>query len=177
MTTPYVGEIRLFAFPRIPSGWFACDGSLKSIAENEVLFTLLGTTYGGDGVNTFAVPDLRGQVPLHMGTGPGLSNRPLGQRSGSESVTLLPTQLPLHTHPFSVNSTLATSNVPAANLLLTAPSNNDKMYTSDLTGLTAYALAPASTGATGGNLPHENTMPTLTASFCIAWAGIFPSPQ
>ena len=177
MTTPYVGEIRLFSFGRIPSGWFACDGSLKSIAENEVLFALLGTTYGGDGVNTFAVPDLRGQVPLHMGTGPGLSNRVIGQRSGSESVTLLPTQLPLHTHPFNVNSTLATANVPAANLLLTAPSNNDKMYTSDLTGLTAYALAPAATGATGGNLPHENTMPTLTASFCIAWAGIFPSQQ
>lgn len=76
MTTPYVGEIRLFAFSRIPSGWFACDGSLKPISEYEVLFVLLGTTYGGDGVTTFAVPDLRGQVPLHMGTGPGLSNRP-----------------------------------------------------------------------------------------------------
>lgn len=177
MTTPYVGEIRLFAFPRIPTGWFACDGSLKPIANNEVLFTLLGTTYGGDGVNTFAVPDLRGQVPLHMGTGPGLTNRPIGQRSGSESVTLLATQLPSHTHPFNVNSTLATANVPANNLLLTAPSNNDKMYTSNLTGLTAYALATTATGATGGNLPHENTMPTLTASFCIAWAGIFPSQQ
>ncbi|WP_035820813.1 phage tail protein [Janthinobacterium sp. NFX145] len=177
MTTPYVGEIRLFSFPRIPSGWFACDGSLKPISEYEVLYVLLGTTYGGDGVTTFAVPDLRGQVPVHMGTGPGLSNRVIGQRSGSESVTLLPTQLPLHTHPFNVNSTLATANVPATNLMLTAPSNNDKMYTSDLTGLTAYALAPAATGATGGNLPHENTMPTLTASFCIAWAGIFPSQQ
>ncbi|KHA76709.1 phage tail protein [Janthinobacterium lividum] len=177
MTTPYVGEIRLFAFPRIPTGWFACDGSLKPIANNEVLFTLLGTTYGGDGVNTFAVPDLRGQVPLHMGTGPGLTNRPIGQRSGSESVTLLATQLPSHTHPFNVNSTLATANVPANNLLLTAPSNNDKMYTSDLTGLTAYALATTATGTTGGNLAHENTMPTLTASFCIAWAGIFPSQQ
>ncbi|PHV23868.1 MULTISPECIES: phage tail protein [Janthinobacterium] len=177
MTTPYVGEIRLFAFPRIPTGWFACDGSLKPIANNEVLFTLLGTTYGGDGVNTFAVPDLRGQVPLHMGTGPGLTNRPIGQRSGSESVTLLATQLPSHTHPFNVNSTLATANVPANNLLLTAPSNNDKMYTSNLTGLTAYALATTATGTTGGNLPHENTMPTLTASFCIAWAGIFPSQQ
>lgn len=177
MTTPYVGEIRLFSFPRIPSGWFACDGSLKSIAENEVLFALLGTTYGGDGVNTFAVPDLRGQVPLHMGTGPGLSNRPLGQRSGSEAVTLLPTQIPAHTHPFNVNSTLATANAPANNLLLAAPSNNDKMYTSDLTGLTAYPLSTSAVGATGGNLPHPNTMPTLTASFCIAWAGIFPSQQ
>ena len=90
---------------------------------------------------------------------------------------MLPTQIPAHTHPFNVNSTLATANVPATNLLLTAPSNNDKMYTSDLTGLTAYALATTATGNTGGNLPHENTMPTLTASFCIAWAGIFPSQQ
>lgn len=177
MTTPYVGEIRLFSFPRIPTGWFACDGSLKPIAEYEILYVLLGTTYGGDGVNTFAVPDLRGQLPLHMGTGPGLTTRVLGQRGGSESATLLATQLPQHTHPFNVNSTLATANVPAANLLLTAPSNNDKMYTSDLTGLTAYALASTATGAAGGNLPHENTMPTLTASFCIAWAGIFPSQQ
>lgn len=175
MTTPYVGEIRLFSFPRIPTGWFACDGSLKPIANNEVLYTLLGTTYGGDGVNTFAVPDLRGQVPLHMGTGPGLTNRPIGLRSGSESVTLLATQIPAHTHPFNVNSTLATANAPANNLLLAAPSNNDKMYTSELTGLTAYALAATATGGTGGNLPHANTMPTLTASFCIAWAGIFPS--
>ena len=177
MTTPYVGEIRLFSFPRIPSGWFACDGSLKPISEYEVLYTLLGTTYGGDGVNTFAVPDLRGQVPLHMGTGPGMANRPIGQRSGSESVTLLQTQIPAHTHAFNVNSTLATANVPANNLLLAAPSNNDKMFTSDLTGLTAYALAPTATGLTGGNLPHANTMPTLTASFCIAWAGISPSQQ
>jgi microcystin-dependent protein len=177
MTTPYVGEIRLFSFPRIPSGWFACDGSLKSIANNEVLYTLLGTTYGGDGVNTFGVPDLRGQVPLHQGTGPGLTNRVLGQKSGSETVTLLPTQLPQHTHTFIVNSTLATANAPAANLLLSAPSNNDKMYTTDLTGLTAYPLATTATGSAGGSQAHENTMPTLTASFCIAWAGIFPSQQ
>lgn len=177
MTTPYVGEIRLFSFARIPSGWFACDGSLKPIANNEVLYTLLGTTYGGDGINTFGVPDLRGQVPLHMGTGPGLTNRPLGQRSGSESVTLLPTQIPAHTHPVKVNTTLATETVPANTLLQGAPANNDKMYTSSLTGLSAYALATTATGAMGGNLPHENTMPTLTASFCIAWAGIYPSQQ
>lgn len=177
MSTPYVGEIRLFSFPRIPSGWFACDGSLKPIANNEVLYTLLGTTYGGDGVNTFGVPDLRGQVPLHQGTGPGLTPRVLGQKSGSETVTLLQTQLPAHTHVVSVLGSLATVNTPAVNTQLAAPVNNDKMYTSSLAGLTTYALAPAATGSIGSNLPHENTMPTLTASFCIAWAGIFPSQQ
>lgn len=177
MSTPYVGEIRLFSFPRIPTGWFACDGSLKPISEYEVLYILLGTTYGGDGVNTFGVPDLRGQVPLHQGTGPGLTSRVMGQKGGSETVTLLQTQLPAHTHVVSALSSLATVNTPAANTQLAAPVNNDKMYTSSLTGLTTYALAPAATGSAGGNLPHENTMPTLTASFCIAWAGIFPSQQ
>ncbi|HEU4819465.1 phage tail protein [Janthinobacterium sp.] len=177
MTTPYVGEIRLFSFPRIPSGWFACDGSLKPIADNEVLYTLLGTTYGGDGVNTFAVPDLRGQVPLHQGTGPGLSNRVMGQKGGSETVTLQQTQLPAHTHVVSAISSLATVNTPAASTQLAAPVNNDKMYTSSLAGLTTYALAPAATSTIGGSQAHENTMPTLTASFCIAWAGIYPSQQ
>ncbi|MEG1117467.1 MAG: tail fiber protein, partial [Janthinobacterium sp.] len=115
MSTPYVGEIRLFSFPRIPTGWFACDGSLKPISEYEVLYILLGTTYGGDGVNTFGVPDLRGQVPLHQGTGPGLTPRVMGQKGGSETVTLLQTQLPAHTHVVSALSSLATVNTPAAN--------------------------------------------------------------
>lgn len=177
MSTPYVGEIRLFSFARIPQGWFACDGSLQSIANYEVLYTLLGTTFGGDGVNTFGLPDLRGQVPVHQGTGPGLTNKVLGQGGGSEQVSLLEAQIPQHTHGYNVSTTTATATVPGNTTLLAAPANNDKMYTSNLNGLTAYAMAPASIGATGGSLPHENTMPTLTASFCIAWAGIFPSQQ
>src|SRR5450830_1835958 len=107
MSTPYIGEIRLFAFPRIPNGWLACDGSSVSIADNETLFTLLGTTFGGDGVSTFGVPDLRGQVPVHQGTGPQLTTRVLGQNGGTEQVTLLATQLPQHTHEFNVSSALA----------------------------------------------------------------------
>lgn len=177
MTTPYIGEIRLFSFPRIPSGWFACDGSLQPIANNEALYTLLGTTYGGDGVNTFGVPDLRGQLPVHQGTGPGLTARVLGQGGGNEQVTLQATQMPQHTHDFKVTSTLATNSVPGGALQLAAPANNDKMYTSNLSGLTTYALSPAATTYTGGNQAHDNTMPTLTASFCIAWAGVFPSQQ
>jgi microcystin-dependent protein len=174
MTTPYVGEIRLFAFPRIPTGWFACDGSLQSIAEYEVLYTLLGTTFGGDGVNTFGLPDMRGQVPLHMGTGNGLTPRVLGQGGGSENVTLLGNNLPQHTHPVAATSAAASTNTPSATMELGALSS-DVMYASDLTGAHGVTLASTSVSATGGNGPHENTMPTLTASFCIAWAGIFPS--
>ncbi|MBB5607721.1 MULTISPECIES: phage tail protein [unclassified Janthinobacterium] len=177
MSTPYIGEIRLFAFARIPNGWLACDGSLVSIANNETLFTLIGTTYGGDGVNTFGVPDLRGQVPLHQGTGPQLTARVLGQNGGTEQVTLLGTQLAQHTHGFNVTSTVATASTPAATLLLAAPANNDKMYTSSLAGLTSYSLSQAAVTYTGGNQPHDNTMPTLTASFCIAGVGIYPSQQ
>ncbi len=177
MSTPYIGEIRLFAFPRIPNGWLACDGSSVSIADNETLFTLLGTTFGGDGVSTFGVPDLRGQVPVHQGTGPQLTTRVLGQNGGTEQVTLLATQLPQHSHEFNVSSALATASTPASSLLLAAPANNDKMYTSSLAGLTSYPLSQAAITYTGGNQPHDNTMPTLTASFCIAAFGIYPSQQ
>jgi microcystin-dependent protein len=175
MSTPYVGEIRLFAFPRIPTGWFACDGSLISIAEYETLFVLLGTTYGGDGIQNFAVPDMRGQVPLHQGTKSGLSPRVLGQQGGSENVTLLSTSMPAHSHPYAVGTGLATATVPANSVQLGAAAGGDKMYTSSITGLTPFIMTPASTGAMGGSQPHSNTMPTLTVSFCIAWAGIFPS--
>ena len=100
MSAPYIGEIRLFSFPRIPTGWFACDGSLKPIAEYEVLYALLGTTFGGNGINTFGVPDLRGRVPVDMGRGTGLTPRIIGESSGSENVTLLTLNLPSHSHTF-----------------------------------------------------------------------------
>ena len=174
MTTPYVGEIRLFAFARIPSGWFACDGGLLPISQYEVLYTLLGTTYGGDGVSTFAVPDLRGQLPLHMGTGPGLSTRVLGQGGGSENVSLASANLPPHTHAWAATSAAANANVPSAGVELGTVSG-DTMYTTDVTGLQSFALGAASISNTGGSQPHENTMPTLAASFCVAWEGIYPS--
>ena len=116
MTTPYVGEIRLFGFSRVPTGWFACDGSLQSIAEYQTLYTLLGTTYGGDGISTFAVPDLRGAVPVHQGTGPGLSPRPLGLFGGTESVTLSTDQIPAHQHtPNATSNSASTVNTPGGN--------------------------------------------------------------
>lgn len=173
MSTPYVGEIRLFSFSRIPTGWFACDGSAKSISEYQLLFTLLGATYGGDGVSTFCVPDLRGRIPVHQGTGPGLTNRVLGQGSGTETVTLLSTQMPQHTHGFAVTSNAANVATPANTVQFGALN----MYTSNLANLTSYDLAPEAVGTVGGNQPHNNLMPTLAASFCIAWTGIFPSQQ
>ncbi len=175
MSTPYVGEIRLFGFSRVPTGWFPCDGSLQSIAEYQTLFVLLGTTYGGDGVQTFGMPDMRGQVPLHQGQGPALSQRVLGQQGGSESVTLLTGSMPAHSHPYAAATTVATATAPAAGVQLGTAAAGDKMYATSITGLNPFVMTPTAVGNAGGSLPHDNTMPTLTVSFCIAWAGIFPS--
>jgi microcystin-dependent protein len=175
VTTPYVGEIRLFAFSRIPTGWFACDGSLQSIANYQVLYTLLGTTYGGDGVNTFGLPDLRGQVPLHQGTGLGLTPRVLGQAGGGENITLLSSQMPQHNHNFMATTSAASATSPSATV---QPGSlpSDHIYLQNITGTpTAAALAGTMIQQSGGNFPHNNIMPTLTLSFCIAWEGVFPS--
>ncbi|HLZ66157.1 MAG TPA: tail fiber protein [Aliidongia sp.] len=175
MSTPYVGEIRVFSFPRVPTGWFACDGSLKSISEYQVLFALIGTTYGGDGQTTFAVPDMRGQLPVHQGTGLGLSTRVIGQVGGTESVTLLTAQMPAHNHPAIATTAAATTATPSPSVVPATVASPETMYVSDLTGATAVNLAPASVGNAGNTLPHDNTMPTLTLSICIAYNGVFPS--
>lgn len=175
MSTPYVGEIRLFAFSRTPTGWLACDGSLQPISEYEVLFTLLGTTFGGDGVNTFSVPDLRGRIPLHQGTGPGLSPRVMGERDGTETVALISSQMPAHTHTANATKNSASATAPGPTVVPGALTTTDTMYATDLTGATTFTLAANAVSIQGGSVPHENTMPTLTASYCIAYAGIFPS--
>jgi microcystin-dependent protein len=176
MSTPYIGEIRMFGFGTrgAPNGWQACDGSLLPISEYDALFALVGTTYGGDGQTTFAVPDLRGRLPIHQGTGPGLSTYVIGQVSGSENVTVLPTQMPAHTHTLAATSGAASSLTPA-NSLLPAAVSGDTFYVSDLTGATALAMSAQSTSIAGGSQPHENCMPTLTVQYCIATQGIFPS--
>jgi len=175
VTTPYVGEIRLFGFQRVPFGWMACDGSLQSIATYQVLYTLLGATYGGDGISTFGLPDLRGQVPLHQGTGLGLTPRPLGQMGGTENVTLLNAQMPAHNHVFMANANAASAVSPGPTAQLgTLPS--DHLYLENATGTpSAVSMATSMVQPSGGNLPHNNLMPTLTLSFCIAWEGIYPS--
>ena len=174
MSQPYVGEIRMFGFGRVPNGWQPCDGRLLSIAEYEVLFALIGTTYGGDGQASFAVPDLRGRLPIHQGTGPGLSNYVIGQMSGTESVTLISQQMPAHTHTAVATTGLATALTPGTALLPGAVSG-DNFYASDITTATAVPMSTQSTSLAGGSQPHENCMPTLTVQYCIAWAGIFPS--
>lgn len=174
MSECYVGEIRMFGFSRVPQGWQACDGSLLPIADYEVLFTLIGTTYGGNGVTTFAVPDLRGRIPVEQGQGPGLSTYVLGQQTGTETVTLLLNQLPVHNHLCVATTDTGSTAAPGPTVVFggIAP---DTMYTSSITGLTAYPLGATAIGAQGGSGAHNNLMPTLSVAFCIAWAGIFPS--
>lgn len=176
MSQPYVGEIRMFAFGTrgAPNGWHACDGSLLPISENETLFSLIGTTYGGNGEFTFAVPDLRGRLPIHQGTGPGLSLYVLSQQGGAETVTLLPTQMPAHTHTAVATSAAATSTVPGSTLLPGAVSG-DSFYVNTTTGNTAVTMSAQAVTIAGGNQPHENCMPTMTVQYCIALFGIFPS--
>lgn len=176
MSTPYIGEIRMFGFGTrgAPNGWQGCDGSLLPISEYDALFALIGTTYGGDGQTTFGVPDLRGRLPIHQGTGPGLSTYVIGQKAGSETVTVLPTQMPAHTHTLVATSGAASSLTPGIALLPGAVSG-DSFYVSDVTGATQVAMSAQSTSLAGGSQPHENTMPTLTVQYCIATQGIFPS--
>ncbi len=174
MSTPYVGEIRMFGFPRVPNGWFACNGALYSIAEYEVLYTLIGTTYGGDGVSTFAVPSLSSRVPIHQGQGQGLSAYVIGQMAGSEGVTLISTQMPQHNHSMTATSSIADAKSVGTTVEL-GTVTSDPMYVTDITGATPIITAPQSTQIMGGNSPHDNTMPTLTVQYCIAWAGVFPS--
>jgi microcystin-dependent protein len=174
MSTPFLGEIRMFGFRRTPTGWQACDGSLLSIAEYDALFALLGTTYGGDGVNTFTVPDLRGRMHIQQVQGQGMRKYGIGQVAGAESVTLLSNQMPAHTHPLQVTTAAATATTPS-NTLLPGAVSGDTFYVNTITGNTAAAMAPQMLGNAGGTLPHENCMPTLTVQYCIAVEGIFPS--
>lgn len=174
MSEPYVGEIRLFGFSRVPQGWLPCDGSLLSISQYDVLFALIGTTYGGDGVTTFAAPNLGGRAPVHYGAGPGLSPRVLGEMGGNESVTLLPAQMPQHDHPMIATTGVANSNQITPNLEFGAVSG-DTMYANDVSGAAAATTAPTSTSVAGRNIAHDNPMPTLTVQFCIAFNGIFPT--
>ncbi|WP_036139872.1 phage tail protein [Luteibacter sp. 9135] len=175
MSECYIGEIRMLGFSRVPQGWLACDGSLVPISEYETLYALLGTLYGGDGVNTFGVPDMRGRLAVGLGQGPGLSNYRAGQQSGTETVTLSTPQLPMHNHTCIATTDTGTSATPGASAVLggIAP---DTMYTPDISGLTAYTMAVAAVGNQGGSQPHNNLMPTLSVPFYIAYLGVYPTP-
>lgn len=169
MSTPYVGEIRLFAGNFAPAGWMLCQGQLLAIAENEVLFQLIGTTYGGDGESSFSLPDLRGRVPVHQGQGPGMSQRTLGELGGTETVTLLASQMPIHTHALHASTAAASGSTPGGALLATTP------VPSYDANPAATAMAAGAVGSTGGTQPHENMAPTLALNYIISLFGIFPS--
>lgn len=169
MSQPYVGEIRMFGGNFAPAGWEFCNGQLISISENETLFNLIGTTYGGDGQSTFGLPDLRGRLPIHMGQGPGLSPHTIGEMSGTENVTLTQNQIPSHTHTPLANSA-SSSDSPSGNVWAAA------------SGAAPYGAAPgplqmnpAMIGAAGGSQPHDNLHPYLAVSFIISLFGIYPS--
>jgi microcystin-dependent protein len=169
---PFVAEIRIFPFNFAPKGWAFCDGQLMPISQNTALFSLLGTTYGGDGQSTFALPDMQGKVPMHPGQGPGLSLHDLGEMSGSEIVTLLESEIPSHTHQLrGDNQDQADTSAPGPSTVL-AKSAGASVYvapTPPLVQMSPNAIAPA-----GGDQPHNNMQPYLTLSFCIALQGVFP---
>ena len=174
MSESFVGEIRLFSFSRVPVGWLACQGQMLAISQYDVLFSLIGTTYGGNGQTTFALPDLRGRVPLKFGTGPGQPTYAIGQAVGEEDVTITSSGLASHSHGFFAANQTADSASPANTLQLGALAS-DTMYVTDSTGLSTAPLNASAVSPTGGSQPHSNLMPTLTVSYFIATDGIYPS--
>src|SRR3954470_5853230 len=170
MTDQFVAEIRMFPFNFPPTGWAFCDGQILPISQNTALFSLLGTVYGGNGQSTFALPDLRGAVPMHQGQSAGTSTRVLGETSGSDTVTLLTSEMPLHDHSLTVSTQTATARQPAG------------QYFASGSGVSAYNSAqPQSTNldpqflpTAGGSQPHNNMQPSLVLNFCIALQGVFP---
>lgn len=171
MADPFVAEIRIFPFNFAPQGWASCDGQLMPISQNTALFSLLGTTYGGDGKSTFALPNLQGSAPLNHGQGPGLTERVLGEASGSETVTLLQSEIPVHTHSLRADTAdLADTSTPNPNASFALSSGGTLYQASSNDHLAVSALSVA-----GGSLPHNNMQPYLTFNFCIALQGVFPA--
>jgi microcystin-dependent protein len=169
MADPFVAEIRIFPFNFAPKGWAFCDGQLLPISQNTALFSLLGTTYGGDGKSTFALPDLEGRAPMHPGQGPGLSLHDLGETGGSETVTLLESEIPLHAHTINASEGDGTETSPDQQLFATGIGISMYQAPGPLVQLNPAAMAPA-----GGDAPHNNMQPYLTLNFCIALQGVFP---
>ena len=170
---PFIAEIYMGGMNFAPRGFATCQGQILSIAQNTALFSLLGTTFGGNGQTTFALPDLRGRVPMGWGQGPGLTNRVLGEVGGTETVTLLSTQIPAHTHALNAVSDVGDASTPAGSFLANSGAL-DKEYKSS-TGGTIVQMNTGAIGSTGNNQPHSNEQPFLVLNFYIAVEGIFPS--
>jgi microcystin-dependent protein len=176
MSVPFVAEIRVVGFNFAPPSWAFCDGALIPISQNTALFSLLGTTYGGDGKSTFALPDLQGRAALGVGQGAGLSEYFQGESSGSETITLLQSELPLHTHAAQADAFPADQTSPsfARSLARSKPAN---AYQSDASGGNVVQMAPQALVSAGGGLPHNNMSPALVLNFIIALQGVFPPRQ
>ncbi|HSB09843.1 MAG TPA: tail fiber protein [Blastocatellia bacterium] len=173
MSDPFVAEIRMFGFNFAPKGWALCNGQLLPISQNTALFSLLGTTYGGDGKSTFGLPNLQGNVPLHQGQGAGLSDRFLGETGGSSNVTLIGTELPLHSHTVNCNSVAGSLPNPQNNLWSPLPGRTPaNLYFTTPANTT---MSPQAIGVSGGSQPHNNMSPYLVVNFCIAMQGVFPA--
>lgn len=165
---PYIGEIRMFAGNFAPAGWMFCEGQTLPISENDVLFQLIGTTYGGDGEETFNLPNLASRIPMHMGTGPDGTTYQIGEMAGTEQETLSVQQIPNHTHPLIGSNSGANSQTPGGNMFAQAV-NQPYSFVSPID------MSPQSIGPAGGSQPHENTQPFLCVNFIISLFGIFPS--
>ena len=167
---PFVAEIRIFPFNFAPRGWAFCNGQLLPISQNTALFSLLGTTYGGDGKSSFALPNLQGNAPMHPGQGPGLSLHDLGEVGGTETVTLLESEMTVHSHNFRANNTTADAGIPTdSSVGRTGFNAYQTTINSNLTQMAPQGLPPA-----GSSQPHNNMQPYLTLNFCIAMQGVFP---
>jgi microcystin-dependent protein len=171
MSDPYIGEIRLFSFNFAPRGWAQCNGQLLAIAQNTALFSILGTTYGGDGRTTFALPNLQGQAALGAGQGHGLSSRTLGENGGVEAVTLINSEMPAHTHAAAASTNLGDQSDPANHLWATgAGGRGQNFYASGAD----VAMSNQAIGQAGGSQPHNNMPPYLALNFCICLYGAYP---
>lgn len=171
MADPFVAEIRIFPFNFAPKGWAWCDGQLMPLSQNTALFSLLGTTYGGNGTSNFALPDLQGRAPMHPGQGPGLSLHDLGESGGSETETLLESQIPAHSHSLQSQQVPGDSATPAGNVY--ARTIGATPYR-DAAGASLVEMSPQALAPSGGSAPHNNMQPYLTCYFCIALQGVFP---
>lgn len=172
MADPFVAEIRIFPFNFAPKGWAWCDGQLLPLSQNTALFSLLGTTCGGNGKSNFALPDLQGSAPMHPQQGPGLSLHDLGEQGGSQTVTLLESEMPGHAHLFNSSNSEATVSIPSNNVSVSR-SSGGLIYQTD-TSSNLNQLHPGSILPEGSSLPHNNMQPFLTMYFCIALQGVFP---
>jgi microcystin-dependent protein len=172
MADPFVAEIRIFPFNFAPKGWAWCDGQILPLSQNTALFSLLGTTYGGDGKSNFALPDMQGNAPMHPGQGPGLSLHDLGETGGSETVSLLESEIPAHSHHFKATVENGTQGTLAPNITL-ASSIAGSLYQSN-TNSNLVTMSPQAISPAGGDQPHNNMMPYLTFYFNIALQGVYP---